>query len=364
MNHNESKHSFLVTLKAYARLKEIQGQKFTKEELDRIQNVVIKKQDKEANAIIVYKDGNIKVCPIFESLFIDFYNDNDWLNPNTVVFYKIFQNNEAVTSCVGRILNAQEKNLSILHRRKIGLYIDDSLINSLKGFTSYDNSFLIIENEKFGFINKEGEIIIEPQYDKIKQNSFFPRYTLLKNKKQDYLFDKFSCNIIDFECEYDNISLPKTIEKGSMDEWAIFVLKRGEEYAAYTGDGTTISSFGEYDYIIPFISGMSLVKKDDLWGIIDFDGDVIFYPQYKQIKNFPTNLTNVCMLDKYGYSEVVDLTKYIKSVQEKDEDQEMQFQNALDDAYNEECHNNTYDSTYYNEVLDLDQQEQDFWEEL
>ena len=54
----------------------------------------------------------------------------------------------------------------------------------------------------------------------------------------------------------------------------IFPIKLNEKYGMVKADGTIVMNF-EYDEIREFINGFGLVKKDNLWAVINESGDLI-----------------------------------------------------------------------------------------
>lgn len=81
-------------------------------------------------------------------------------------------------------------------------------------------------------------------------------------------------------------------------------------------NGVEIRKIGEYDLTIQFKDGLSWVKKDNLWGLINQDGDEICKPQYIEYKDFCNDIAIVRNSEYYyGFinsegNEIMDF-KYI-----------------------------------------------------
>jgi hypothetical protein len=127
-----------------------------------------------------------------------------------------------------------------------------------------DDLHFIIENGKRGFIDKDGNVIIEPKYDMI-----------------EIFKDGLARVTVGAEYSYGYI------RKGG---------KRG--YIDVTGKIVIDTIFDEIDY---FEDGVAIFRIDDKKGIIDNRGNYVVKPLYDDLRLFSEDLASVKSDDKWGY---------------------------------------------------------------
>jgi hypothetical protein len=118
---------------------------------------------------------------------------------------------------------------------------------------------------KFGFINKSGKIVIEPQFDYV--SSFKNGYAIFK-KIDDYFFYK-------------------SIKYGKIDK---------------SGNITLIKDF-QADDIGFFSDDLSLIEYKSKIGFCDSVGTILVSPQYDAIENLYMGLAKFKMNNKFGYTD-------------------------------------------------------------
>lgn len=168
-----------------------------------------------------------------------------------------------------------------------------------------DNRFLLpfTQNGRFGLINRAGKVILEAEYDIILDSAQTAddfvrvgkyRYTNYASKiGKANIYRQSHIGLIDtngiflIPLEYKRIELPYK----SSD---VFVVENAEcGHCVIDLNGQEVVPPRKYSYIDGFSNGYARVKKNDLWGIIDEQGNEILSCEYPNIwnfykKNYPT----------------------------------------------------------------------------
>lgn len=146
------------------------------------------------------------------------------------------------------------------------------------------NYFSLKENEKFGVIDNQGNIIIEPQYDDVKipnpEKNVFICYegqtTKVMNEKKEQIYT-----------EYNNIT-PLVLKNVSTDlryEKSVLKYEEDGKYGLISLEGKKITNpiYEEID-TLQYKEGEFVIKKDNKYGIMNMNGYVIINPEYDNIK--------------------------------------------------------------------------------
>lgn len=126
-------------------------------------------------------------------------------------------------------------------------------------FNMFDESGLlkVCTGDKWGFIDKSGKIVINPQFDSV--SSFSNR---------------------DLTC-----------------------VTVGEKYGYINKKGEYVIN-PQFDYAYPFYGDLALVKSGGKYGYIDKSGKFVINPQFDEADSFyesSDNIARVCVDEKYGY---------------------------------------------------------------
>ncbi len=79
----------------------------------------------------------------------------------------------------------------------------------------------------------------------------------------------------------------------------IFAKSEGK-YRMYTSKGEQIGDF-ECDDAKSFVDGYAAFKSNDLWGYVDYNGNVVIAPQYEDANSFSCGIAAVKMGEYYNY---------------------------------------------------------------
>lgn len=158
---------------------------------------------------------------------------------------------------------------------------------------------------KMGLLNKNGEIVVEPEYDIISDDCFgendlirvgvlYPYgYSTSNGQVSSYARYKYgvvnSTGKIVLKPEFDSIVVATSNK-------LITVQNREEGYCVFNRKGETVVPYGRYDWIDGFDHGLARVKNgfqsngklinDDKWGVINEEGKEVLSLKYDNIWNF------------------------------------------------------------------------------
>ncbi|MBR2704150.1 MAG: WG repeat-containing protein [Clostridia bacterium] len=210
------------------------------------------------------------------------------------------------------------------------------------------NYFLFEENNKYGVIDREGNIIVEPSYDIIEipnpSKDLFICKSNYDASKKEYSVQVFNKDKQQLLYQY---YIVEAIELNNVDdngfyEKSVLKYKSNGLYGLIDLSGKKVTK-AEYESIdgFEFNEGLMLVKKSGKYGIINMNGAVVVKPKYDEIYS-----------DKY-YDENNGYKKsgYIVGVKTDngmrygyiDSDRKMLLKNEYNDIYRiEEKKDSTY----------------------
>ncbi len=152
-----------------------------------------------------------------------------------------------------------------------GEYVIEPQFEAAKSFSG--NLAAAIQGKKWGFINNSGKWIIQPEYDKVKD--FISGYALvLKNDEWNYIDSSNSILSTPVQEKYYDFNT---------DGVAFF---RIEKKLGLLGTDGKLIIEPTYDVIKPFVDGYARVRNDDNWGMIDKNGVVFIPSEYSKIGNY------------------------------------------------------------------------------
>ena len=185
------------------------------------------------------------------------------------------------------------------YKNKTGKIVIQPQYQKANNFVSLtvDNNSLIKEptpiagvqiNNKWGFINHKGDFVIPPQYD-VVSNSFFEGMSRISTNDKWGFLDS-SGNII-VQPQYE------------------FISNFGEGLVAFRINGKTgyLNKKGEivikpiFDQSYIFVNGLALTQLDKKWGFIDKSGKWTIPPRYETANEFSENLAGVKIGNKFGF---------------------------------------------------------------
>lgn len=175
-------------------------------------------------------------------------------------------------------------------------------------------------NLNWGYINKNGEELFEPQFEKVTEFNDKNVAAVMDNGKWGYVnkngefviglvlnnIEKFKDGKI--KITIDNIN-GYINSKGELiydkDEKIIphrFNLGHDKyKYGYITENDNKMAVVPEYDFTGEFNNGLSLIKKGDYLGFMDSKGQIKLKPQFSKIRNFKNGMAAVEKDSKWGF---------------------------------------------------------------
>lgn len=169
------------------------------------------------------------------------------------------------------------------------------------------NYFLLMQNNKYGVINKNGDIVVDPIYDVVEiPNASKPVFICKRNYDQN--FGEYNIQVFNDKKEpilyqYYTVEAIKlnNVESNGNYEKSVLKYKSDNKYGLIDFSGNKITD-AIYDSIEGFNyrEGILLVKKSDKYGIINIKGASIIKPKYDEIL-CDEYYTTDSKYDKSGY---------------------------------------------------------------
>lgn len=167
---------------------------------------------------------------------------------------------------------------------------DDQFCSSFNWeFGQFTDTHLIVTyKNKYGLVDRHGNITIEPRYDFIEYLDN-PSYVRIRQDGRYGVVD-VNGNVI-VPAEYDFV--------GNMSEDAIVVRNTGL-YGCFDMNGKTSVPI-EYEEIREYAGGMARIRLMQRFGFIDKKGNVVVAPFSDEVENFTEGFALVTIKDKYGF---------------------------------------------------------------
>ncbi|MEC3906090.1 WG repeat-containing protein [Tamlana sp. 2201CG12-4] len=154
-----------------------------------------------------------------------------------------------------------------------GEYIIEPQFKKAKDF-SENGLAPVRKNKKWGYINTKGDWVIQPQFDNAKV--FINDLAWVANGKKEYFIDVLGKMIIE----------PKPNTKYyDFNKEGVAIFKTKKLVGLINSNGEIITE-PKYQVIKPFINGYAKIKLNNLWGIIDSNGKEYISPIYSEIGNY------------------------------------------------------------------------------
>ncbi len=189
-----------------------------------------------------------------------------------------------------------------------------------KKITEQTSYYPVYTNEKWGVINQKGEIIITPQYDEMitipdsKTDLFICVYDT------DYTTNTYKTKIINSKneekfTEYDLVESLENIGKNNIMwyEEGVLKVKKDNLYGLIDYSGKLVLPI-EYDVIetLQGVKNSIIIKKNDKLGLCDNKGNIIISPEYKEIKSIGDDYQNgYIVVNNDNLYGLIDFTKNI-----------------------------------------------------
>lgn len=143
------------------------------------------------------------------------------------------------------------------------------------------------KEDKWGFIDTSGNWVIQPSYDRVK--AFSAGYALvLKEDRWRYI-----------DASEKELTTPVLEKYYDFDENGIAFYRKEKKIGLMNTTGKVFLE-PTYDAIKPFVEGYARVKNNDLWGMIDTEGKVIIPIEYSELGDYSTKAIWAAKGESYG----------------------------------------------------------------
>ena len=262
-------------------------------------------------------------------------------------------------------------NIKDLQQKDTKILVDANILSFRKRKILLEDLLPIMQHHRIGFIDKNGNVVIQPVYDDFKGKSFSRVHTSICVKKNNKwgIIASDGRTIADFE--YDFI-FPSIIDytnyqKNSTRFKQLYTVCKNNRWGVLKNNGSILVEFGKYDWIDGYDSGLARVKKNEKWGIIDYMGQIALPIEHDNIWNFYNHNRANTIIEKDGTQSYVEFKNLLSKYNTENED--ITFDVAEDiEKINKTLFAQSIQSVdenpYYDENLDFDQQSPEFWESL
>ena len=153
----------------------------------------------------------------------------------------------------------------------------------------------VLVKEQWGYISPQGAIVVQPTY--AVANNFYSGRARVKVGEKFGFIDQGGKLVIaaDFDDAYDfSEGLAKVIKCTEQKtctwinlnfEWGSISYPTGGEQSYIDPDGNTVIS-AAFDLTSSFHGGLAAVKSGDRWGYIDTNGALVIQPQFEAAYDF------------------------------------------------------------------------------
>lgn len=153
-----------------------------------------------------------------------------------------------------------------------------------------ENYFLLMQYNKYGVINKNGDIVVDPTYDIIEipnpSKAIFICKSNYNIETGDYNIQVFDDSHNQLLYQYYIVEAIKlsNVENNGNYEKSVLKYKSNNKYGLIDFDGNKITD-AIYDSIegFDYKEGLLLIKKSDKYGIININGATILKEKYDEI---------------------------------------------------------------------------------
>lgn len=169
-------------------------------------------------------------------------------------------------------------------------------------------SIVVTLNNKNGAFDRNGDKILDIVYDYIYQvnNSF-----IVKKEDKDGLFNIEGKEVLPIQ--YESVQIAHTI--GQYDNEVFQVMNSNSKIGFFNDNGKQLTDF-IYDEVMPGRDGLIPVLKNNKWGYIDIEGNIAIPFQFDSASSFS---------DKKSMVEINNEKKYINTKGEFIEEEEVSY---------------------------------------
>lgn len=177
-------------------------------------------------------------------------------------------------------------SLFVWSNRDSSILVDHNLnriseLSFVKIGTISNNRALVTDDEKFGFIDEKGTLVIPLTYNKYPNyyqfSQFVNNHAIINKNGKFGLIDSLGNQIF-----------PAIFE--AIGNFGTFTpVSKGKGWG-YADEKTKLTIPYQFDYAYPFVNGLAIVQKEGLYGLIDLQNKFIIEPMYEAIQQLSKEL--------------------------------------------------------------------------
>ena len=250
--------------------------------------------DRDGNIIIEALYKNIEIPNPEKDLFIC-YKDEETIEVLNSKQEKLFSQYDKVEPIkIKNIASTLCFEKSVLKYKKGDLYglidfngkqITKNEYSLIENLQSTEGKFLVSKNDKFGAINMNGTILVEPKFDQVETDQYYSEQTnfaeagfiVLKTTNDGYRYGYIDCN----GKKVLNTEFNDIIRIKEEKELYLIISKNGQ-FGLYKGRKEIIKP--EYQSIIYTENGALIIEKNGQYGIANKKGEIKVEPKYSEIE--------------------------------------------------------------------------------
>lgn len=189
---------------------------------------------------------------------------------------------------------------------------------------SLAQNFLALVNDtnRFGYINTNGEYVIEPQFKEAKSFSsnglapaydgkrwgyintkgewaIQPMYTYAKNFHSGYAIVEADKKWVYIDIKGNPLKTPDTDKFYDFNEYGVAFIRRGHQIGLINTQGEIILK-PRFNIIRSFNNKYARVRSIEKWGIIDTSGSIVVEPEYDEIGHYYNGVVSARKGEQFG----------------------------------------------------------------
>ena len=250
--------------------------------------------DRDGNIIIEATYKNIEIPNPEKDLFICYKDEENIEVLNSKKDKQFLQYDKVEPIKIQNIASTLCFEKSVLKYKKGNLYglidfngkqITKNEYSSIENLQSTEGKFLVSKNDKFGVINMNGTVLVEPKFDQIATDEYYSEQTnyaeagfIVSNTTND----GYRYGYID--CKGKKILNPEfnDIIRIKEEKEIYLIASKNGQYGLYK-DGKEIIK-PEYQSIIYTENGALIIEKNGQFGIANKKGEIKVEPKYSEIE--------------------------------------------------------------------------------
>ncbi len=201
----------------------------------------------------------------------------------TIIFILIF----IILSIVALKLVLKVDNNEMNEEKKIVEVIEDTQKSELYVIRKYENNIYEPNNAIYGFMDKDGQTVIEPKYKFV--TPFHEGVACVHDiKDNQYLIDVNDNKVCAIEEFYT----------GTYD--GLWHILKDDKYGCIDKNGDLVIE-PKFDYKLEFSEELAVTRINDKWGFIDRKGEWVIEPKFDGLYKFSEGLAAARLNEKWGY---------------------------------------------------------------